>query len=69
MDREFQYLQSDLSEAGIPFIISAKDEHVSEIEQFTRTFKEKMEINYKSFPFKILPNQIIIEMFKKVTFC
>jgi hypothetical protein len=42
MDGEFESLQSDLCSLEIGLNVSAPDEHVSEIERYIRTVKERM---------------------------
>ena len=66
---EFENLRSNLSSSGIRLKVSAPDEHVREIERFTRTINKRMRRNFNILPFKRLPQTMIIEMAKNAVFC
>jgi len=47
---------------GIDMNITGRDEHVPEVERYIRTFKERARAIIITLPFKILLNQLIIEI-------
>jgi hypothetical protein len=67
-DNQFESLRGDIANLGATLNITARDEHVPEIERFNRTIKERVRANYSLLPFKHLPPILIIEMIYNAVF-
>ena len=55
-------MRGNLADLHTQLNITARDEHVPEIERFNRTIKERVRGNYNILPFDHLPPIIVIEM-------
>ena len=61
-NNQFESMRVDLADLHAQLNITARDEHVPEIERFNRTIKERVRGNYNILPFDHLPPIIVIEM-------
>jgi hypothetical protein len=62
MDGEFESMRGDLAEMNIMLNATAADEHVSDVERYIRTVKERCRCIYNTLPFTRMPARLIIEM-------
>jgi hypothetical protein len=62
LDGQFELVRAELAGIGITMNRVAHDEHVPEIERYTRTTKERTRCIYTILPFKKIPARITIEM-------
>jgi len=62
MDGQFEPLRGDLAAMGIQLNTVSNDEHVSEIEHYIRTVKERVRSIYNTLPFQRMPGHLIIKM-------
>jgi hypothetical protein len=62
MDGQFESIRKDLGEINVIANITARDEHVPEVERVIRTLKERMRSTLTVMPFKRIPNQMIVEL-------
>ena len=53
---------------GINLKFESKKEHVSEIERFIRTVKERIRSTRATIPFKLIPNLVIVHLFASYIF-
>ena len=68
MDGEFVSLRGGLAKLGIRLNETSRDEHVSDIEQYICTVKERMRAIYNTLPFQKIPGRLVIEMAKTAVF-
>ena len=68
MDGEFEHVREYLNGQNIYLNTTARDEHVTEIERYIRTVKERVQATYNTLPFEVIPPQIIIKMVKSAVF-
>jgi hypothetical protein len=68
MDGEFEKIRYKLADMGITLNETGRDEHVSDIEQFIRTLKERIQALYNTLPFTRMPPRLVIEMAKSCVF-
>jgi hypothetical protein len=61
MDGQFESIRKDLGEINVIANITARDEHVPEVERVIRTLKERVRSTLTVMPFKRIPNQMIVE--------
>ena len=55
-------MRGNLADLHAQFHITSQDKHVSEIERYNRTIKDRVRGNYNIIPFDYLPPIIVIEM-------
>jgi hypothetical protein len=56
MDVEFEAIRAGLADINVALNETARDEHIENIERFTRTLKELMQATYhNTLPFKRIP--------------
>jgi hypothetical protein len=67
MDDQFENLQSNLSSSGIRLNVSTIDEHVSKIERYVETVKQRIRGIYNTLPFKVLTQRMIFDMAKNAS--
>ena len=67
-DNQFESMRGDIANLGATLNVTARDEHVPEIERFNRTIKERVRANYNMLPFKYLPPIFIVEMIYNAVF-
>ena len=53
---------------GMSLNPTSRDEHVSDIERYIRTIKERMRCMYNTLPFKHMPKVLVIEMAKAAVY-
>jgi hypothetical protein len=68
MDGQFGCLEDNLQGMQVLLNKTVNDEHVGEVERFIRTIKERMRCLITTLPFKHVPNQMVIELAKRVVF-
>ena len=68
MDGQFENLQGDIANLGIRLNEVAEDEHVGEIEWYSRTVKERCRSACTALPFKRLTVQMVIELVRRAVF-
>lgn len=61
-DNQFESLRDDLADLHVHLNITARDEHVPEIERFHRTIQERVRAIYNTLPFKKVPQLLVAEM-------
>jgi hypothetical protein len=61
-DSEFAPLRAALADAQAGLNVTAKDEHVPEIERYIRTVKERTHSAYNTVPFRAMPGMMIVEL-------
>jgi hypothetical protein len=61
-DGAFDCLKGDLLGMGINLNVTARDEHVGDIERYIRTVKERMRCSYNSVPFERVPSRMVVEL-------
>ena len=64
LDGKFEPLRGELSTMGIDVNIVSAEEHIPEIERYTRTVKERTRAIHNSLPFKQFPTRVIIKMLR-----
>jgi hypothetical protein len=68
MDGEFTKIRDALSDIGILYNETGRDEHVGEVERFIRTLKERIRAVYNTLPFTTMPPRLVIEMAKSCVY-
>jgi acetolactate synthase regulatory subunit len=58
MDGQFEVIRADVAELGITINASANDEHVTDVERYIRTIKERVRAVFNTLPFSCLPDRI-----------
>ena len=61
-DNQFESMRGDIANLGATLSITARDEHVPEVERFNRTIKDRVRGNYTMVPYKHIPPIFVIEM-------
>ena len=61
-DNQFESMRGEIATLGVHLNVTARDEHVPEVERFNRTIKERVRGNYNVLPFQHLPPVFVIEM-------
>ena len=61
-DDQFESMRGDLADLHAQLNVTARDEHVPEIERYQRTIKERVRGQYNVLPYQHLPPLFIIEM-------
>jgi len=67
-DGAFDCLKGDLLGMGINLNVTARDEHVGDIERYIRTVKERMRCSYNSVPFARVPSRMVVELASREVF-
>jgi Reverse transcriptase (RNA-dependent DNA polymerase)/Zinc knuckle len=62
VDGQFNCVTNGLLELGITTNITSRDEHVSDVERYIRTLKERVRCVYNTLPFKNMPARLLIEL-------
>ena len=69
MDGQFESAKGDIAEeTKIDLNVTARDEHVGDIERHIRTVKERVRSTYNTLPFTRLPKRLVMEMVKGSVF-
>eukprot|EP00804_Cyclotella_cryptica_P004090 CCRYP_019112-RA/>CCRYP_019112-RA protein AED:0.35 eAED:-0.77 QI:0/-1/0/1/-1/0/1/0/265 len=61
-NKQFKPMRGELANLGAIIKVFSHDEHVSEIERYNRTIKERVQAAYNILPFKFVPPVFIIEI-------
>ena len=67
-DNQFESMRGDIANLGALLSITARDEHVPEVERYHQTLKGRIRGNYTLLPFKHIPPIFIIEMVYNAVF-
>ena len=68
MDNEFENLRGKFMELGILLNVTARNEHVPEIERYIRIIKERARSIFNTLPYKSIPGIMIVEMIQLSVF-
>ena len=68
MDGEFEKIRGDLATLEMGLNITARDEHVGDIERYIRTVKERVRGTYNNLAFKLIPHTLVVQMVKSTVF-
>ena len=61
-ENQFESLRGDIADLGANINVVSHDEHVSEIQLYLRTIKERVRATHNMTPFKCIPPILIVEM-------
>jgi len=67
-DNEFEAIKEDMLELGVEVNVTAKKEHVPEIERQHRVIKEKARAVIQTLPFRNMPRKMRIALIQNVVF-
>jgi hypothetical protein len=67
-DNEFEAIMEDMSELGVNVNITAKEEHVPEIERQHRVIKERARAIIQTLPYKSMPKKMRIALIQNIIF-
>ena len=67
-DNEFEAVREDLEAIGVTVNISAKEEHVPEIERQHRVVKERARSIVQTLPYQVMPRKMRIALIHNVVF-
>jgi hypothetical protein len=68
MDGQFEPIRGDHATINIALNIAGHDDHVSEVERYIRTLKERARSIYNTVPFTRFPARMIVEMIHYCSF-
>ena len=61
-DNQFESMRGDIADLHAILHVTARDEHVHEIERYNRTIKERVRAQYNVLPFQHVPPIMVVEM-------
>jgi hypothetical protein len=67
-DNEFEAIREDMMELGVEVNVTAKEEHVPEIERQHRVIKERAWAVIQTLPYKNIPKKMRIALVQNVIF-
>jgi len=67
-DNEFEAIKEDMLELGVSVNITAREEHVPEIERQHRVIKERARAIIQTLPYKCMPKRMRIALIQNVVF-
>jgi len=67
-DNEFEAIEDDMTEMGIEVNITAKEEHVPEIERQHQVIKERARAVIQTLPYRRMPEKMRIALLQNVIF-
>ena len=69
MDRQFECIRKYMEVVGINLNTTAWDEHITEIERYIQTVKERIRATTSTLPLEQLPHRLIVEIAYNAVFC